>query len=238
MKLYKMAILMVVCGLFMFGCGNQAGQMSNTKQLSNTGQSSNTEQPVDDAQEKGEVNVSVLTDSTVKNSLCEGMIANDCSTYEKMEEQSDIVVYGEKVREFFRQSEADEKMYELMAEVEIETVIKSNGDSYDSGDRILVCEDMDYFPDYNLIHHMNGYQKMENGKKYYLMLGKEYPEEQNSAYYIIGGVCGKIPEDEKEEIIFETDEDRLQSEEKQSYEKKVARNRRELTRRITGAQSR
>ena len=226
MKLNKIVFLTVICGLFMFGCGKQAEQVSNTKQ------------PADDVQEKETVNVSVLTDSSVRNTLSEGLIANDCSTYEKMEEQSEIVVDGEKIREFFRQSEADEEMYELMAEVEIETVIKSNGDSYESGDKILICEDIAYYPDYNLISHLNGYQKMEKGKKYYLMLAKERPEEENSAYYIIGGVYGKIPEDEKEEIVFETKEESLASEEKEKKEKWVARNRKELVRKITSAQSR
>ena len=216
---------MVICGVFMFGCGKQAEQVSNT------------EQPADEAQEKETVNVSALTDPSVRHGLSEGLSANDCTTYEKMEEQSDIVVYGEKVREFFRQSEADEEEYELMAEVEIETVIKSNGDSYENGDRILICEDLAYFPDYNLICHTNGYQKMENGNKYYLMLAKERPEEENSAYYIIGGVCGKVPEDEKEEIIFETEEEYLISQEKEQKEKWVARNRRELTVKAASAQS-
>ena len=225
MKLNKIVFLTLICGLFMIGCGKQAEQVSNTKQ------------PVDDVQEKETVNVSVLTDSSVRNTLSEGLSANDCSTYERMEEQSEIVVYGEKIREFFRQSEADEEMYELVAEIEIETVIKSNGDSYESGDRILICEDLAYYPDYNLISHLNGYQKMTNGKKYYLMLAKERPEEE-SAYYIIGGVCGKVPEDEKEEIIFETKEESLASEEKEKKEKWVARNRKELVRKITGAQSR
>ncbi len=225
MKLNKIVSLMVICGVFMFGCGKQAEQVSNSKQ------------PVDDAQEKETVNVSVLTDSSVRNELSEGLSANDCTTYEKMEEQSEIVVYGEKVREFFRQSEVDEEKYELMAEVEIETVIKSNGDSYENGDRILICEDVTYFPDYNLINHLNGYQKMENGNKYYLMLAKERPEEENSAYYIIGGTCGKVPEDEKEEIIFETEEERMRSEEKEKEEKWVARNRRELTVKADSAQS-
>lgn len=218
MKLIKIAILTVICGLLMIGCGTQAEQVSNTAQ------------PVGDAQDKEDVNVSVLIDSTVEHSLSEGLIANDCSTYEKMEEQSEIIVYGGKTREFFRQSEADEEMYELMAEVQIETVIKSNGDFYESGDRILICEDIFYYPGYNLISHMNGYQKMVNAKKYYLMLAKERPEEQNSAYYIIGGVYGKIPEDEKEEIIFETKEESLASEEKEKKEKWVARNRKELVR--------
>lgn len=218
MKLIKIAILTVICGLLMIGCGTQAEQVSNTAQ------------PVGDAQDKEDVNVSVLIDSTVEHSLSEGLIANDCSTYEKMEEQSEIIVYGGKTREFFRKSEADEEMYELMAEVQIETVIKSNGDSYESGDRILICEDIFYYPGYNLISHMNGYQKMVNAKKYYLMLAKERPEEQNSAYYIIGGVYGKIPEDEKEEIVFETKEESLASEEKEKKEKWVARNRKELVR--------
>lgn len=218
MKLIKIAILTLIYGLFMIGCGKQAEQVSNTAQ------------PVGAAQEKEDVNVSVLTDSTVEHSLSEGLIANDCSTYEKMEEQSEIIVYGGKTREFFRKSEADEEMYELMAEVQIETVIKSNGDSYESGDRILICEDIFYYPGYNLISHMNGYQKMVNAKKYYLMLAKERPEEQNSAYYIIGGVYGKIPEDEKEEIVFETKEESLASEEKEKKEKWVARNRKELVR--------
>lgn len=225
MKLNKIVSLMVICGVFMFGCGKQAEQVSNT------------EQPADEAQEKETVNVSALTDPSVRHGLSEGLSANDCTTYEKMEEQSDIVVYGEKVREFFRQSEADEEEYELMAEVEIETVIKSNGDSYENGDRILICEDLAYFPDYNLICHTNGYQKMENGNKYYLMLAKERPEEENSAYYIIGGVCGKVPEDEKEEIIFETEEEYLISQEKEQKEKWVARNRRELTVKAASAQS-
>ena len=218
MKLKKIVFLTVICGLLMIGCGTQAEQVSNTAQ------------PVDDAQEKEDVNVSVLTDSTVEHSLSEGLIANDCSTYEKMEEQSEIIVYGGKTREFFRKSEADEEMYELMAEVQIETVIKSNGDSYESGDRILICEDIFYYPGYNLVSHMNGYQKMVNAKKYYLMLAKERPEEQNSAYYIIGGVYGKVPEDEKEEIVFETKEESLASEEKEKKEKWVARNRKELVR--------
>lgn len=218
MKLIKIAILTLICGLFMIGCGKQAEQVSNTAQ------------PVGDAQDKEDVNVSVLIDSTVEHSLSEGLIANDCSTYEKMEEQSEIIVYGGKTREFFRKSEADEEMYELMAEVQIETVIKSNGDSYESGDRILICEDIFYYPGYNLVSHMNGYQKMVNAKKYYLMLAKERPEEQNSAYYIIGGVYGKVPEDEKEEIVFETKEKSLASEEKEKKEKWVARNRKELVR--------
>lgn len=216
MKLNKIVFSTLLCGVFMFGCGGQAEQVSNTVQ------------PADDVQEKETVNVSVLTDSSIRNTLSEGLIANDCSTYEKMEEQSEIVVYGEKLREFFRQSEADAERYELMAEVEIETVIKANGDSYKSGDRVLICEDIAYYPDYNLISHMNGYQKMINGKKYYLMLAKERPEEENSAYYIIGGVCGKVPEDEKEEIIFETEEERLAPEEKEKKEKRVAGNRKEL----------
>lgn len=220
MKLNRIVFLTVICGLFMIGCGGQAEQVSNTSQL------------VDDAQEKEDVNVSVLTDSTVEHSLSEGLIANDCSTYEKMEEQSEIVVYGEKIREFFRKSEVVEDSYELMAEIELETVIKSNRDYYKSGDRILVCEDITYYPEYNLISHMNGYQKMVNGKKYYLMLAKERPEEEKSAYYIIGGVYGKVPEDEKEEIIFETEEESLTSEEKEKKEKWVARNRKELVRKI------
>lgn len=221
MKLNKIVFLTLICGLFMIGCGGQAEQVSNTSQL------------VDDAQEKEDVNVSVLTDSSVRNTLSEGLIANDCSTYEKMEEQSEIVVYGEKVGEFFRKSEVVEGSYELMAEIEIETVIKSNGDFHESGDRILICEDITYYPEYNLISHMNGYQKMGNGKKYYLMLAKERVEEENSAYYIIGGVYGKVPEDEKEEIIFETKEESLAPEEKEKKEKWVARNRKELTGKIT-----
>ena len=226
MKLKKIVFLTVICGLLMIGCGTQAEQVSNTAQ------------PVGDAQDKEDVNVSVLIDSTVEHSLSEGLIANDCSTYEKMEEQSEIVVYGEKIREFFRKSEVVDGRYELIAEVQIETVIKSNGDFYGSGDRILVCEDITCYPEYNIINHLNGYKVMKKGKKYYLMLAKERPEEQNSAYYIIGGVYGKVPEDEKEEIVFETKEKSLASEEKEKKEKWVARNRKELVRKITSVQSR
>lgn len=222
MRLKGTVIFLMMCGLLLTGCGNEAKESNN----SSLPEKSTVPQ-------QKEVDVSVLTDKNVQHSISEGILANDCSSYKKMEEQSDMIIYGKKTREYFSKAMEESGEQILMAEVEIDATIKAAGASYQKGNKIIVSEGISYYPDYNKVFHLDGYQKMDVGKKYYLMLGKVYPEKEgpDSPYYIIGGTYGKIPEDENEKILFESAECKVPQEDKERADKWIRRNRKELVKR-------
>lgn len=215
-KTGKSMFLLLAYSMLLSACGGKSGSTDNA------------EQSALPKQTQKDVAVSVLTDVNVEHSIDKGLGANDCSTYEAMEKQSDIIVYGKKTKEYFKEPEYEGDWYDLMAEIEVQTLVKQGQKSFRSGDKITIREDISYSSEYNLVSHVNGYQKMEVGKEYYLMLGKI--DEDSNQYYIIGGIYGRIPKDKSEAVVFESDECKLSAKDKKRTDKWIGRNRMELER--------
>lgn len=206
-KMKKIICILLACSVIFGGCGKETDTSTGNDVLEKTVEPSTKN-----------VDVSVISSSNVVHSVSEGLMAS----YEAMEKQSDLIVYGTKTSEFLKPPSFDGGVYKLMAEFEIESVIKG-GKEYKSGDKITVSEDVEYSVDTNIVYHSHGYQRMENGKQYYLMLGNGDSVRQ---YYIISGVIGKIPVDTKEVNTIDSEE--LRTEEKERTDKWVKRNRAEL----------
>lgn len=81
-----------------------------------------------------------------------------------MEEQSDCIVYGKKVREYLKEPDFEGDTYDLMAEFEIQNQIKAGEKEYQAGDKIVVAEGILYDADYDIVYHEGGYQKMQTDK--------------------------------------------------------------------------
>lgn len=215
MKAKHLLILLLTGCILCTGCGEKQEISSNNVVQETTGNA--------DAKK---IDVSLIMDETRKHSVSESMMANDCSTYQVMEEQSDCIVYGKKVREYLKEPDFEGDTYDLMAEFEIQNQIKAGEKEYQAGDKIVVAEGILYDADYDIIYHEGGYQKMQTDKIYYLMLGKGDEADQ---YYLIGGLYGKIPEDTEEDIIYKVNElGEVKQEEIDQAEKWIARNRKEL----------
>lgn len=215
MKAKHLLILLLTGCILCTGCGEKQEISSNNVVQETTGNA--------DAKK---IDVSLIMDETRKHSVSESMMANDCSTYQVMEEQSDCIVYGKKVREYLKEPDFEGDTYDLMAEFEIQNQIKAGEKEYQAGDKIVVAEGILYDADYDIVYHEGGYQKMQTDKIYYLMLGKGDEADQ---YYLIGGLYGKIPEDTEEDIIYKVNElGEVKQEEIDQAEKWIARNRKEL----------
>lgn len=207
----KIVCILLISSVIFCGCGKETATSTNNGVLEKTTEPSTKN-----------VDVSVISSSNVVHSVSEGLMANDCTSYEAMEKQSDLIVFGTKTSEFLEPPSIDGGVYKLMAEFQIENVIKG-GEEYNSGDKITILEDVEYSVDTNIVYHSHGYQRMENGKQYYLMLGNGDSVRQ---YYIIGGVNGKVPVDTKEANTINSEE--LGTEEKEQTDKWVKRNRTKL----------
>lgn len=215
MKAKHLLILLLTGCILCTGCGEKQEISSNNVVQETTGNA--------DAKK---IDVSLIMDETRKHSVSESMMANDCSTYQVMEEQSDCIVYGKKVREYLKEPDFEGDTYDLMTEFEIQNQIKAGEKEYQAGDKIVVAEGILYDADYDIVYHEGGYQKMQTDKMYYLMLGKGDEADQ---YYLIGGLYGKIPEDTEEDIIYKVNElGEVKQEEIDQAEKWIARNRKEL----------
>lgn len=211
---YVFILLLTGCVLFT-GCGEKPGVSQNEA----------VQETTEEADQK-KIDVSLIMDEKRKHSISESMLVNDCSTYQVMEEQSDCIVYGKKVREYLREPQFEGDTYDLMAEFEIQDQIKAGEKEYQAGDKIVVAEEISYDADYDIIYHIGGYQKMQTEKMYYLMLGKGDEADQ---YYLIGGLYGKVPEDIEEDVIYKTNElGEVKQEEIDRAEKWINRNRKEL----------
>lgn len=215
MKAKHLLILLLTGCILYTGCGEKQEISSNNVVQETTGNA--------DAEK---IDVSLITDEKRKHSVSESMMANDCSTYQVMEEQSDCIVYGKKVREYLKEPDFEGDTYDLMTEFEIQNQIKAGEKEYQAGDKIVVAEGILYDADYDIIYHEGGYQKMQTDKMYYLMLGKGDEADQ---YYLIGGLYGKVPEDTEEDIIYKVNElGEVKQEEIYQAEKWIDRNRKEL----------
>lgn len=217
MKAKHVFILLLTGCLLCTGCGEKQEVSPNSAAQETTKEA-----------DQRKIDVSLITDEKRKHSVSESMMVNDCSTYQVMEDQSDCIVYGKKVREYFREPQFEGDTYDLMAEFEIQDQIKAGEKEYQAGDKIVVAEEISYDADYDIIYHIGGYQKMQTEKMYYLMLGKGDEADQ---YYLIGGLYGKVPEDIEEDVIYKTNElGEVKQEEIDWAEKWINRNRKELER--------
>lgn len=215
MKVKRLFILLLAGCVLCTGCGG----IQKTSQ-------EDTEQETAGKADQKKVDVSVISDENRTHSVSEIMMVNDCSTYQVMEEQSDCIVYGKKVREYLKEPDFEGDTYDLMAEFEIEKQIKTGDKEYQAGDKIIVAEGILYDADSDILYHEGGYQKMQTEKMYYLMLGKG---DESDQYYLIGGLYGKIPEDTEEDIIYKTSElGEIKQEEIDRAAKWIDRNRKEL----------
>lgn len=85
MKAKHLLILLLTGCILYTGCGEKQEISSNNVVQETTGNA--------DAKK---IDVSLITDEKRKHSVSESMMANDCSTYQVMEEQSDCIIYGKK----------------------------------------------------------------------------------------------------------------------------------------------
>lgn len=89
-----------------------------------------------------------------------------------------------------------------LSTVEIIKVIKPMpGKNFSIGDKIPVLESEWFDAKMGIVHHTEGYVKMQSDKVYTLCLGYNDMGE-NSQFYPIGLLYGKIPHDESEARIF------------------------------------
>ena len=127
-----------------------------------------------------------------------------------IEKASDIIVYGEKIQEDYPTVERDENGNLLsiytMSTFKISQIDKTNGE-IKNNDNIKILENQGYDEETNTTYHIAGYEKMQTGHKYLMLLRKADGDINGNEYYIpIGVNYGKIPADKNENIIFKTSE--------------------------------
>ena len=84
--------------------------------------------------------------------------------------------------------------------VKVEEIFKNSGNSpISEGSELDILESQWTDKENRIIHHTEGYLKMETGKQYYLLLGQN-PSVSN--YYPVGLLYGKIPVDPDERLFL------------------------------------
>ncbi|MCM1245827.1 MAG: hypothetical protein NC293_09330 [Roseburia sp.] len=126
MKAKSLFILLLAGCLFCTGCGEKQ----------NVSQDQERQEIIVEEMGQNKVDISILTDETKKHSVSENMMANDCSTYQAMEDQSECILYGKKVREYLKQPDFKGDTYDLMAEIEVQNQIKSGNKKYQAGNLV------------------------------------------------------------------------------------------------------
>jgi len=87
-----------------------------------------------------------------------------------------------------------------LSDVEIEKVIKPmQGKEINRGDVITIVESEWTDPNTKIIHHLENYSKMKEGKKYTLYLGYNIDYDN---YYPVGLLYGKVPVDTSEKNFY------------------------------------
>lgn len=158
---------------------------------------------------------------------------------EELEEDATVVVKVTKTREeeniVKNMGEPDTNYGYTESMVQVEEIRKNiSGQDIEVGDKIKILENQFYYIDADgtkVNCHVNQYKKMEPEQEYILYL--RYSE-QDSWFYILSGLFGKVPVSENEELIFPASkatffQGQSYEEDADEYEKNIMENIREET---------
>lgn len=123
---------------------------------------------------------------------------DEYETLEEISTASDIVVYGKKTYENEPTiiEDTDGNTFFTISEFEIMSIEKNSTEQpVFVGQKIPILENEAYIEEENTIYHVGGYNKMELGNEYVLLL---YYAHGNGWYIPTGVNTGKIPKDENE----------------------------------------
>lgn len=112
-------------------------------------------------------------------------------TLQQVEDYSDVIVTGVRLEEeetFITRANGMVVTVYTLSQFQITKVHRDDFGSLKPGDVITILENEAYDEEQNVVYHVGGYQMMEPGASYLLLLNRNTMDRGRSYYYVASGV--------------------------------------------------